>query len=79
MRNAPTVIVRSFSSFSLPPSLSLSHCTAFRTRFMTRIAVSENFTIAFAIVFVTPSVLSICVSQSPHSLRMTVKASVILY
>ena len=46
---------------------------------MTRIAVSENFTIAFAIVFVTPSVLSICVSQSPHSLRMTVKASVILY
>ena len=77
--SAPAAMASSFSRFPDPPSLSLSHTTAFRTRFITRMAVSENFTIALAIVFVTPSVLSICVSQSPHWLRMTVKASVILY
>ena len=75
INRAPAEMAISFSTLSVPPSLSPSQTTAFRTRFITRMAVSENFTIARAMAFVTPSVEFIWVSQSPQLLRMFFRPS----
>ena len=75
-KTAPTVIAMSFSSLSVPPSLSASHSNRVLIRCAKVMAVSDSFTIALAIEFVTPKVLSMSASHKPHVLRMFLMASV---
>ena len=75
----PAAMAISRNILSTPPSLSASHVTAFRTRSSTAMTLLKADTMSRPMPSVTPSVSLVCASHRPHLLRMTVRASVMLY
>ncbi len=71
----PAAIATSLITLSMPPSLSLNQTTPLRTLFSTLITLSNADTIVFAIVCVSPKVLSMSSSHRPHLFFMFCIAS----
>ena len=75
----PAVMAIRRNILSTPPSLSASQVTPLRSRFRTLMTLLKADTMKRPIPSVMPSVSFVWASHRPHLLRMTVKASVMLY